>query len=182
MTSYNFILFFHILAMAGLMIAVAFQWTMFRSAVAASDGDDTLRWIRATARLPLLVFPSLAIVLATGIYMAARVNAFGQGWIHATFLAILLIAVLSILGGPATRALQKEARQGNSDSIRRGLRRPLVVMHVRVQFALLLAITFLMVARTNLATSLAILSVGLAAGLLWSISAARAGGIEKRKR
>jgi uncharacterized membrane protein len=182
MTSYNFILFFHILSMAGLMIAVAFQWTMFRSAVSASDGDDTLRWIRATARLPLLVFPSLVIVLVTGIYMAARVNAFGQGWISATFLAILLIAAFSIMGGPATRALQKEAKHGNSDGIRRGLRRPLVVMHVRVQFALLLAITFLMVARTNLVTSLAIVGIGLVAGLLWSISAAHPGGIERGKR
>jgi uncharacterized membrane protein len=175
MTAYNFILFFHILAMAGLMIAVVFQWTMFRSAVTASDGSDTLRWIRATARLPLLVFPSLVIVLATGIYMAARVNAFGQGWISATFLAILLIAVFSIMGGPATRALQKEVKHGNSNGIRRGLRRPLVVMHVRVQFTLLLAIIFLMVARTNLATSLLIVGLGLSTGLLWSISAARAG-------
>jgi uncharacterized membrane protein len=175
MTSYNFILFFHILSMAGLMIAVAFQWTMFRNAISASDGTDTLRWIRATARLPLVVFPSLFIVLASGIYMAARLNAFGQGWISATFLAILLIAAFSIVGGPATRALQREAMQGNSDGIRRGLRRPLVVMHVRVQFALLLAITFLMVARTNLATSLSIVGIGLAAGLLWSVSAARAG-------
>ena len=167
----NFVLFFHILSMAGLMIAVSFQWAMFHSAVSATDSIDTLRWIRATARLPLVVFPSLLVVLATGIYMAARVNALGQGWVRATFLAILLIAAFSIVGGPATRALQKEAKEVNSDSIRRGLRRPLIVMHVRVQFALLLAITFLMVARTNLTTSLAVVGIGLATGLLWSVLA-----------
>jgi uncharacterized membrane protein len=174
MTAYHFILFFHVLSMAGLMIAVAFQWTMFRSAASATDGRDTLRWIRATAQLPLVVFPSLLVILATGIYMAARLSAFGQGWISATFLAILLIAVFSIASGPATRTLQREAMQGNTEGLRRDLRRPLVVMHVRVQFALLLAITFLMVARSNLTTSLAIVGIGLLAGLLWSISAVRA--------
>jgi hypothetical protein len=209
MTPYNLVLFFHILAMVGLMVAVAFQWTMLHHAISAlhsakgadarsetvqgiagdsrgaldtatvlrelRDGDQTIRWIRATARLPLLVFPSLITILGTGIYMAARINAFGRGWISASFLSILLIAAMSIAGGPATRALHRYARQGKIEEIRRTLLRPLLVTPVRLQLALLLTITFLMVVRTNLAASLQIVSLGAAFGLLWSISTWRTG-------
>lgn len=175
MTAYNFVLFFHILSMLGLMIAVAFQWTMLRGAISARDGEETLRWVRATARLPLLVFPSLLTVLGTGIYMAARTNAFGRGWISASFLSILLIAAVSIAAGPATRGLQRYARDGESEQIRRTLRRPLLVVPVRLQVALLLTITFLMVTRTNLTLSLEIVSLGIAFGLFWSVSTWRTG-------
>jgi uncharacterized membrane protein len=175
MTVYNLVLFFHILSMLGLTIAVAFHWTMLHSATSALDGEDALRWIRATARLPLLVFPSLLTVLVTGIYMAARTNAFGRGWISASFLSILLIAAVSIVGGPATRALQRYARQGESEQIRRTLLGPLLVMPVRLQLSLLLTITFLMVVRTNLIPSLEIVSLGIAFGLFWSVSTWRTG-------
>jgi hypothetical protein len=107
--------------------------------------------------------------------MAARTNAFGRGWISASFLSILLIAAVSIVGGPATRALQRYARQGESEQIRRILLRPLVVMPVRLQLALLLTITFLMVVRTNLIPSLEIVSLGTAVGLFWSVSTWRTG-------
>ncbi|HMF78801.1 MAG TPA: hypothetical protein VK604_24300 [Bryobacteraceae bacterium] len=175
MTIYNVVLFFHILAMLGLMIAVAFQWTMLHSAISARDGEETFRWIRATARLPLLVFPSLVTVLGTGIYMAARTNAFGRGWISASFLSILFIAAVSIVAGPATRALQRYARQEKIEEVRRALLKPLLVAPVRLQFALLLTVTFLMVVRTNLVSSLQIVSVGVASGLLWSVSTWRTG-------
>lgn len=145
MTLYNLALFFHILAMLGLTTVAAFHWTVFHSAISARNGEETLRSICSTARLPLLVFPSLAIVLGTGIYMAARRHAFGRGWISASFLSILLIAAFSIVAGPATRALQRYAREGKSEEIQRLLLRPLLVLPVRLQAALLLTITFLMV-------------------------------------
>jgi uncharacterized membrane protein len=175
MSIYQFVLFFHILAMLGLTIAVAFQWTMLRNAASAHEGEQALRWIRATARLPLLVFPSLATVLGTGLYMAARISTFGSGWISASLLSILLIAAVSIMAGPATRALHRSAKLGKEDEVRRTLLRPLLVTSVRLQFALLLTITFLMVVRTSLAVSLQIVGIGAAFGLLWSVSTWRTG-------
>jgi len=179
MTVYNLVLFFHILSMLGLMIAVAFQWTMLRSAISARDAEEKIRWIRATARLPLLVFPSLLIVLGTGIYMAARINALAAGWISTTFLAILLIAFVSIVAGPATRTLQRYAREGKSEEIQRALRSALLIVSVRLQFALLVTIIFLMVVRTKLALSLEIFTIGVAVGLLWSFATWRAGRLSK---
>ena len=175
MTAYNLILFFHILAMLGLTVAAAFHWTMLHNAKSARDSEQAARWIRATERLPLLVFPSLLVILGSGVYMAAHINAFGRGWINASFLAILLIAAVSIVGGPATRALQRYARQGKRDDIQRTLLRPLLVLPVRLQLALLLTITFLMVVRTNMAASLQIVSLGSVFGLLWSITTWRTG-------
>jgi uncharacterized membrane protein len=173
MTVYNLVLFIHILSMLGVAIAVAFHWAMHDKAISARDGEETLRWIRATAPLPLLLLPSLVAVLGSGIYMASRIQAFGRGWISASLLSILLIAAVSIAAGPATRALQRYAREGKSDEIRRNLVRPLLVIPVRLQVALLLTITFLMVVRTNLALSLEIVGLGTAMGLLWSVSAWR---------
>ena len=43
MTIYNLVLFFHILSMLGLMIAVAFQWTMLGSAISARDAEEKFR-------------------------------------------------------------------------------------------------------------------------------------------
>jgi hypothetical protein len=177
MTIYNLVLFFHILSMVGLAIAVAFQWTMLHSAISARDGEETLRWIRATARLPLLVFPSLLVVVGTGIYMAARINALGAGWISATFIAILLIAFVSMAAGPATRALQRHAKQGKKEEARRSLLKPLLAISVRLQAALLLTIVFLMVMRTNIAVSFEIVGVGIAVGLLWSVPSWRIGRV-----
>jgi uncharacterized membrane protein len=177
MTIYNLVLFFHILSMVGLAIAVAFQWTMLHSAISARDGEETLRWIRATARLPLLVFPSLVVVVGTGIYMAARINALSAGWISATFIAILLIAFVSMAAGPATRALQRHAQQGKKEEARRSLLKPLLAISVRLQAALLLTIVFLMVMRTNIAVSFEIVGVGIAVGLLWSVPSWRTGRV-----
>ncbi|HEX4227458.1 MAG TPA: hypothetical protein VHZ07_02230 [Bryobacteraceae bacterium] len=173
MTIYNFVLFIHILAVLGLAIAVAFHWTMHNKAISARESEETLRWIRATARLPLLLLLSLVTVLVSGIYMASRIHAFGRGWISASFLSILLIAVVSISGALATRALQRYAQEEKIDEIRRNLVRPLLVIPVRLQFALLLTIIFLMVARTNLSMSLEIVGVGTVIGLLWSAFAWR---------
>jgi hypothetical protein len=175
MTVYNLVLFVHILSMLGLAIAVAFQWTMLHNAISARDSEDTLRWIRATARLPLLVFPSLVVVVGTGIYMAARINALGAGWISATFLSILLIAIVSMAAGPAARALQRHAQQGKKEEARQSLLKPLLAVSVRLQAALLLTIVFLMVTRTNLALSLGVVGVGIAFGLLWSVLTWRTG-------
>jgi hypothetical protein len=179
MTVYNLVLFFHILSMVGLMIAIAFQWTMLGSATSARDAEERFRWIRATARLPLLVFPSLLIVLGTGIYMAARINVLNAGWISATFLAILLIAFLGMMTGPTTRMLQRYARESKSAEIQQALRKPLLIMSVRLQFALLVTIIFLMVVRTRLALSLEILAIGIAAGLVWSFAASRSGRLSR---
>lgn len=175
MTVYNLVLFFHILSMLGLAIGVAFHWTMFHGAVSTRDGAESLRWIRAAARLPLLVLPSLTIILGTGIYLAARTNAFEQGWIRASLLSILLIAVVSIAGAPAVRALQRRVREEKIEEIRQTLLNPLLVLPVRMQLALLLAITFLMVMRTKLVSSLEIVAVGVAVGRLWSVSTRRTG-------
>ena len=171
--TYKLVLFFHILSMIGLATADVFQWTMLRHAIAARNGEQALRWIRSTARLPLVVFPSLITVLGTGIYLAARINAFRQGWISASFLAILLIAVFSIAAGPAIRALQNHALEGKSGEMKRLLQRPLLIVPLRVRPALLLTIIFLMVMRTNLASSLQITGVGIACGLLWGFLAVR---------
>jgi hypothetical protein len=171
--TYKLVLFFHILSMIGLASADVFQWTMLRNASSARNGEEAIRWIRSTARLPVVVFPSLITVLGTGIYMAARINAFRQGWISASFLAILLIAVFSIAAGPATRALQSHAQEGKSEEIRRLLLRPLLIVPLRLRLALLLTIIFLMVMRTNLASSLQITGAGIACGLLWGVLAVR---------
>jgi uncharacterized membrane protein len=174
MTVYNFVLFIHILAMLGLAVGLAFHWTMYNKAISARDGDETLRWIRATAQLPLLILPSLIFVLGSGIYMASHIRAFAQGWISASFLSILLIAAVSIAGAPAARALQRCARERNIDETRRSLVHPVSVMPVRLQLALLLTIIFLMVVRTSLVVSLEIVSLGTAFGLFWSVFAWRA--------
>ena len=92
-------------------------------------------------------------------------------------MAILLIAVFSIAAGPAIRALQSHAREGKSGEIQRLLLRPLLVVPLRVRLALLLTIIFLMVMRTNLASSLQITGVGMACGLLWGVLAVRSGSL-----
>jgi uncharacterized membrane protein len=173
MLTYKLVLFFHILSMIGLVTADVFQWRMLRNAISARNGEESIRWIRSTARLPVIVFPSLITVLGTGIYMAARINAFRQGWISASFLSILLIAVFSIAAGPATRALQRHAQEGKREESQRLLLRPLLVVPLRLRLALLLTITFLMVMRTNLAFSLQIAGMGIACGLLWGVLAHR---------
>jgi hypothetical protein len=50
---------------------------------------------------------------------------------------------------------------------------------VRLQFALLVTIIFLMVVRTKLALSLEIFAIGVAVGLLWSFATWRAGRLSK---
>jgi hypothetical protein len=175
MTLYNLLLFLHIVAMLGLMTAAAFQWIMFRGAIFSLSSEQSLHWIRSTERLPRVVFPSLLLVLGTGIYMAAHTHAFGRGWISGSFLSILFVAVFSIVGGPATRNLQRNAREGRSEDIRRALSQPLLVIPVRLQLALLLTITFLMVMRTDLTLSLQIVGIGIALGLIWSLFTWRTG-------
>jgi uncharacterized membrane protein len=173
MSTYNFILFFHILAMAGVMIALALEWNMLYRAVFSSDNDETFRWIDSISRVPLLLFPAFLTVIGTGIYLAARSHLLERGWIRASFLSILLIAAAGITASVGMQSLQRYARQRSGDQIRRALLSPVLIIPMRLQAALLLTITFLMVVRTDFSYSLQIVGVGAVLGVCWSVFALR---------
>lgn len=180
MSAYNFVLFFHILAMAGVMIALALEWSLLYRAASASD-DETFRSVNSISRVPLFLLPAFLTVIGTGIYLAARGHLLERGWIRASFLSILLIAAAGIAASVGMRSLQRYARQKKGDQIRHALLSPVLIIPMRLQAALLLTVTFLMVVRTDFSYSLQIVSIGAVLGLCWSIVAWRTGRSARTK-
>jgi hypothetical protein len=121
---------------------------------------------------PVLAPSSIALILLTGIYLAATARAWTFAWIQVSLGAMFLIGFLGAMAGARMRPIRKTAASGTGaslDTYRRSVADPALQIPVRTRLTAALAIVLLMVTRPGMNTSLMIVGVAFAAGLLWSV-------------
>ncbi len=129
-------------------------------------------------RLPATGAPSMLLVLATGLTMAAIHNLWGEWWIIFSLVAMgMLIAIGAGMTGPGSTALQKAValRLGTSGPAEGlgglQLENRITALALRLKTMLLVGLVFLMTAHPDWLGSLACVGACLAIGLVWSLLA-----------
>lgn len=157
MNLYSLVLFTHIVATLGLFAGLAIEWLILL-ALKKAGAAETQTWIGVWPKMLPLTIASAVLLIASGIYLAARVAVWNQGWIQVSLLSLLIIAPLGALAGRRVQAIAS-----NRDA---GARAQIAAL-VSCRTTVALAVVMLMTIKPNLTESGAITAIALAAGWLF---------------
>jgi uncharacterized membrane protein len=164
MNLYSLVLFTHIVATLGLFAGLAIEWLILL-ALKKAGAAETQPWIGVWPKMLPLTIASAVLLIASGIYLAARVAVWNQGWIQVSLLSLLIIAPLGALAGRRVQAIASNRDAAGAPA------QIAVLMSCRTTVAL--AVVMLMTIKPNLTESGAITAIALAAG--WLIGRITAG-------
>jgi hypothetical protein len=176
-TVYNLALFLHIIGAFGLIAAITAETIGLRGVRSATRSDDAMMWLGISRGIVMRLAPaSLGLILVSGLYMMA--TTWGpQGWILTALASLVLLAVVGAFGtgmrmariGPAVGGSQGPL----SDELRSRLRDPILLTSLWVRSAIVVGIALLMTIKPGGLTSLVIMVLAVAIGLLAGQIAAR---------
>jgi hypothetical protein len=162
----SIVLFAHVVGMLMLFAGLAVEWLCLASLRRVDPYRDTSSWIRVWASLSRVYGIASAVILLSGIYLAARVGVYDFAWVRVPFVTLVL---MGILGGPVirsrTRALFKVATAdglGMATAIQRSVADPLLRASLRLRIGLGLAVVYVMIAKPDLGVSLLVVGLGAA--------------------
>lgn len=160
------LLFAHIVGMLTLFVGLGLELVSLESLRRSSTRGEASPWIRMYRALPRVYGIAFALILLSGIYLAARVGVHGFAWVRVSFGAMLL---MGIVGGPVIRSrVRAIARDEASEALRRHASDPLLRASIRTRIALGLAIIYLMISKVGVADSLLVTAVAVLAGVMAS--------------
>jgi hypothetical protein len=181
---YQFALFLHIIGGFGLIAAITVEAVGLRGLRGATQSTDAMVWLRLLRSIVMRLTPSsLGLILVTGLYMVA--TTWGpRGWILVALGSLVLLGAIGALGtgrrmariGPAVGRTQGPL----SAEVREQLRSPILLMSLRVRLAIVLGVVFLMTVKPSAVSSLVVMVVALALGLLAGQIRTRRGSQELR--
>jgi uncharacterized membrane protein len=158
--------YLHVVGALVTFLALGLEWASLVQLRRAQTAEQAREWARVGGWLRWLGPIALGAVLVPGFYMMATVWRDGAPWIGFAFAALAMIVVLGVLGGrrfPVAIQAAVAEEGALSPAARARLRAPLPWISVQARAALLLAIVFLMTAKTDLAVSLWAIGVALLA-------------------
>jgi hypothetical protein len=93
----SLLLFAHIVSVLALFVGLGLEWLSLDALRRATARVEALRWLRVSTVVPRFSGIALALTVASGFYLGARFGVLGDGWMRASYAALLLMA---IVGGP----------------------------------------------------------------------------------
>jgi len=176
--------FLHVVGALGLTAAFGAEAVGLAGLRRARSADEALLWLRSR-RWVLLIGPtSIAVVLATGIYLT--VAEWGaDAWILVSLVSLVALAGIGgvLTGVPMARVTPAVERASGPlpEELQHDLRNPLLTISLLTRIAITVGIVFLMVQKPALLTSLATIvlaaGIGAAAGLICGTRAPSASAI-----
>ena len=142
----------HIVGVLLLFVSLGVEWV----AIGALSRSPTLRrperWATSYRRSLRWQIAAAAVILASGVAMAARLELFQFAWVNVSLVVLLLIAALA---GIVSRSRRRAA------DLRTGQLWP---ASVAIRIGLALGVFYLMVAKSEIVESLIVMTVALALG------------------
>lgn len=163
MTMRSLTLFTHVVGTLALFIALAIEWTAVELLRTEDQPRPSPLATSLLRRLPRFTAIAVALILASGINLAAQFGLLRSAWVGVSFVAMVLMGAL---GGAALRPLIRSlASIGDSVGVwRREVSKPFLYISLRARVAVALGIVYLMVAKPDLFVSTAIIAGALMAG------------------
>src|SRR5262249_42499036 len=175
MTTRSIVLFVHILGVLALFVALAEEWLtlkLFR----ASGGSRPPSGVAAVlAGLPRLTGIAVALILASGIELAAQFGVLRSGWVGVSFAAM---ALMGALGGIALRPLVRAVKADDgpgvgATDVRRHAEGPFLRASLHTRVSVALAIVYLMIAKPEFVEAVILVVVATVLGSLSAVGASR---------
>ncbi len=172
MSDYSISLFFHIVGVMGMFVALGLEWTGLWQIRSATTSEQVRVWMRISRKTRRLGIASMLTVLLTGLYMMATVWG-GVAWIDVTLGALVLAIVLTFrLTAPRMaaigRTLMAEQRPG-SHIVQDLANQPVLWISIQTRVAIALGIVFLKTTKPDLGGSLLIIAIAIVLGIASSL-------------
>ena len=161
MTMRSIALFAHLVGMLALFAGLVIEWLCVERLRADEPGPPMFT-VRVLERLPRVTGIAVALILLSGIPLAARIGVFRAAFVGVSFVGMVFMAAL---GGVALRPLLravKERRRTGADPVtelRQLASRPFLRASLRIRVWIALAIVYLMVAKPDLFECIVILGI-----------------------
>jgi hypothetical protein len=156
----SLVLFAHIVGVLTLFTGLILEWVGWSIVQGSTARAETLAFMRVTVALQRVYGVAFVTILASGFYLGGRSGVLGDGWMRATYLGLVLIALSGAVARPRVRRI-REALADPSDRAFSALRSSAhdtalrVSLHARVALVLGTAIAVIGLALVSaLATSL----------------------------
>ena len=168
------VLFAHVVGVLGLFVGLGVEWLSLNAVQRSTTRNEALRWVRVSSVLPRVMGVALAVIVASGFYLGARIGVLGDGWMRASYAALL---VMGIVGGPVARprmrALNREAEGPGSGSVAALVAAASdsvlqLSLHVRVVFGL--AVVYLMIAKPDAVAAAIVIGLALILTIVLGVS------------
>jgi hypothetical protein len=180
---YVVIHFMHVVGALGMAAAYAVEAAGLAGLRASSTGDEARAWFR-TRRWVLRLGPtSILLILATGL--SAVWSGWGwAGWIAASLGGLVAVALIGgvLTGIPMARIERAlESSVGPlSDALRQDIRARALSVSMATRVALTLGVTLLMVSKPEALSSVVVMAVAAALGVIVGLAFDAGGGVRSR--
>ena len=141
--------FLHIAGVLLLLISLGVEWVAINALSRSPTLRRAERWARRSLRWQIA---AAAVILASGVAMAARLELFHFAWVNVSLVVLLLIAALAGIAGRSRR---------RAVDLRIGQFWP---ASVAIRIVLALCVFYLMMAKSETVESLIVMAVAVAFG------------------
>jgi hypothetical protein len=156
MTMRSIALFAHLVGMLALFAGLAIEWLCVERLRAPDEPGPPMFTVGVLERLPRVTGIAVALILFSGISLAARIGAHRAAFVGVSFVGMVLMAAL---GGIALRPLLAS--------------RPFLRASLRIRVWIALAIVYLMVAKPDLIECTVILAIALLVAVVGNMAHGR---------
>ncbi|HUC76664.1 MAG TPA: hypothetical protein VMS04_15285 [Vicinamibacterales bacterium] len=165
-------LFAHVLGMLALFVALTVEWiavALLRTGDRARPSSFAVDLLR---QLPRLTGIAVALILASGLAMAAQFGVLRSAWVGVSFAAMVLMGGM---GGASLRRLIRGigSVRDSDDTWRREVSKPFLHLSLRARIGVALGIVYLMITKPDVLGSIATVTAALMLGTTAGVVAAR---------
>ncbi len=168
MDAYSLVLYFHIVGVLGLFVALGTEWTGLRQIRSATISEQVRAWMGILKSTRGVGFASMLTTVITGIYMILTDTGLVP-WIYISILSLVLVILLSmVLTGPRMVAIGQALALGKgslTSTFYILANHPLLWISIQTRIAIALGIVFLKITKPELAGSLITIGVAIVLGL-----------------
>jgi hypothetical protein len=173
----SLVLFAHVVGVLALFTGLILEWVGWNNVRRSTDRAETLAFMRVNMALQRVYGIAFVTILVSGFYLGRRLGVLDDGWILASYLGLVLIALSGGVARPRVRRL-REAIDDPSDRTFSALRSsagdPALRVSLHTRVGLLLALVYLMIAKPELGNALGVIGLAVMSALVTSLTRSRA--------
>ena len=169
----SLVVFAHVVGVLGLFVGLGLEWLSLDGVRRSAARAEALRWVGVSIVVPRLSGLALAVILASGFYLGARFGVLGDGWMRASYAALVLMAIVS---GPVARSPMRALRHAgqtpgdDAASLRVAASSSILRLSLRIRIAFGLAVVYLMIGKPGAVDSLLVIALASVLTIATSLS------------
>ena len=176
MTFFSLVLFLHVVAAFSIFAVLVVDMVVLNRLRRAPTFEEALRWVDVSPGSLAVLLGSPPVLFATGGYMAHELAAWNFAWPKVAVVSLAFVAVLGAIAGRRMRTIRQSFSAGDLSGreMLRRFRDPFLHISLSVRVALVLGISYLMIATPDLLTSVLVIAISASFGLGWALLAGKA--------